>query len=112
MKLVLTISAAITAIALLLFSISYCQHVRSESHKHEMSFQVKLFIKAVDWIAILIAVLAITVLLPVLIFQGILGVLGAWGSMFWHSSDKILLILVIASVARCAFRWKELNKRP
>ena len=72
---------------------------------------MRLLIKAVDWIAILIVVLAITVLLPVLVFQGILGVLAAWGWMFGHPSDRILLIIVVASVAWCAFRWKELNKR-
>ena len=73
---------------------------------------MKLFIKAVDWIAVLIAVLAITVLLPVLVFQGIVGVFGAWGSMFRHPNDIIILIVVVAAFAWCAFRWKELNKRP
>ena len=73
---------------------------------------MKLFIKAVDWIAILIVILAITVLLPVLVFQGVLGVLGAWGSMFPHSSDAIIFIVVSLSVAWCVFRWNELTKRP
>jgi hypothetical protein len=73
---------------------------------------VKLLIKAMDWIAMLIAILAITVLVPVLVFQGVLGVLGAFGSMFWHSSDAIIFIVVSVSVAWCVFRWKELTKRP
>jgi nicotinamide riboside transporter PnuC len=73
---------------------------------------VKLLIKAVDWIAILIAVLTITVLLPLLVFQGIVGVFGVLGSMFRHPSDIIILLIVTAGFAWCAFRWKELNKRP
>jgi hypothetical protein len=73
---------------------------------------MRLFLKAADWIAILNVILAITVLLPVLVFQGILGVLGAWGSMFWYSSDAIIFIVVSVSVAWCVFRWKELTKRP
>ena len=72
---------------------------------------MKLLIKVVDWIAILIALLAITVLVATLIFQGVYGVLEALSSMFGHSSDTILLIIVGAAIAWCAFRWKELNKR-
>ena len=72
---------------------------------------MRLLIKAVDWVAILVLVLAITVLLPVLVFQGILGVLAPWFWMFGHPMDRILLIIVVASVAWCALRWKELNKR-
>ena len=73
---------------------------------------MKLFIKTADWIAVLIVVLAITVLLPVLVFQGIVGVFGAFGSMFRHPNDIIILIVVTAGFAWCAFRWKELTKRP
>jgi hypothetical protein len=65
-----------------------------------------------DWIAVLIAVLAITVLLPLLVFQGIVGVFGALGSMFRHPNDIIILLIVTAAFAWCTFRWKELNKRP
>ena len=73
---------------------------------------MKLFIKTVDWIAVLIAVLAITVLLPLLVFQGIVGVFGALGSMYRHQNDIIVLIVITAAFAWCAFRWKELTKRP
>jgi len=72
---------------------------------------MRLLIKAVDWVAILVLVLAITVLLPVLVFQGIVGVLAPWFWMFGHPMDRILLIIVGVPIAWCALRWKELNKR-
>jgi hypothetical protein len=72
---------------------------------------VKLVIKAVDWIAMLIALLGFVVVVATLIFTGIYGVVEALGSMLGHTSDTILLIIVVAAIIWCAFRWKELNKR-
>jgi hypothetical protein len=73
---------------------------------------MKLLIKAVDWTAMLIALLAFVVVVATLIFTGIYGVVEALGSLLRNSSDTILLLIVIAAVAWCAIRWKELNKRP
>jgi uncharacterized membrane protein len=73
---------------------------------------MRFLVKAVDWIAMLIAILAFVVLIPVLILRGISGVVEALGWMLKNSSDAILLIMVVGAVAWCAIRWRELNKRP
>jgi hypothetical protein len=73
---------------------------------------MRFLVKAVDWIAMLIVLLAFVVLVATLIFTGIYGVVEALGSMLGHTSDTILLFIVIAAVVWCAFRWKKLNKRP
>jgi membrane protein DedA with SNARE-associated domain len=73
---------------------------------------VKLLIKAVDCIAMLAVLLGFVVAVATLIFTGIYGVVDALSSMLSNSSDTIVLVIVVAAVVWCAFRWKELNKRP
>ena len=68
------------------------------------------FLKAVDWVAMGVALLGFMALVPVVAVGALLGILQQVGFIFGHSS-VILWIVFGVAVAWCAFRWKELNKR-
>jgi hypothetical protein len=72
---------------------------------------MKVLLKALDAVATVLALLGFTFLIFTSVAWGVSGVFQYLRSM-WGSEDRILLIIVGAAVAWCAFRWKELNERP
>ena len=72
---------------------------------------MRVLLKAVDVVAKLLALLGFIFLIVAAVGWGVSGVFQYLRSM-WGSEDRILLIIVGAAVAWCAFRWKELNERP
>jgi hypothetical protein len=72
---------------------------------------MRVLLKAVDVVAILLALLGFVFLVVAAIGWGVSGVFQYLSSM-WGSEDRILLIIVGVAVAWCAFRGNELNKRP
>jgi len=73
---------------------------------------MRLLLKAVDWVAMALAFLGFIVLIAALIFGALSYAWHTLRSMWGHSDDRIVLIVVAAAVAWCGFRWKELNRRP
>jgi uncharacterized membrane protein YuzA (DUF378 family) len=72
---------------------------------------VRVLLKALDLVATLVATLGFIFLIVAAIGWGVSGVFQYVRSM-WTSEDRILLIIVGAAVAWCAFRGNELNQRP
>ena len=72
---------------------------------------MRVLVKAVDLVATLLALLGFVFLVVAAVGWDVSGVYQYLSSM-WGSEDRILLIIVGAAVAWCAFRGNELNKRP
>jgi len=74
------------------------------------------FLRAIDWIAMLTAILGVCVLIG---GSAIIGALGALRALFeglramWiNHHDRPLIVASVVSLAWCAARWKKINSTP
>jgi fatty acid desaturase len=72
---------------------------------------VRVLLKAVDVVAIFLALLGFVLLIVAAVGWGVSSVF-QYLSSIWGSEDRILVIIVGAAVAWCAFGGNELNTPP